>query len=146
MTSTDGLSAVRVLHIEDRTDIQMAVRRFIQRSFTNSDIITVSSLKECRRVLRDNSRFDVIISDWEIEDCTGGIVFSEIRSKYPELVARYMFLCSPRVDVQVLCEEFGLPLLEKPCSPKVITEKIKKILDFRNQGMVPNSKMEEQCD
>jgi len=130
MPAIPAVPAVRILHIEDKPDIQAIIKRAITKFLDSRiEVVAAASFKACKELLEEDSNFSVVISDWVLEDSTGDRIFEYIQINYPALIPNYMFLCSQHYEADILCEKYGLPFLEKPCHPIQIRTTIQKILD-----------------
>jgi DNA-binding NarL/FixJ family response regulator len=82
---------VRVLHVEDDEVLQRATRRLLAKLYESPDIVQVDTAAAAVEALAATD-FDLVISDYDLREGTGGDVFAWITENRPHLVARFVFL------------------------------------------------------
>ena len=75
-------------------------------------------------------RYDIVLCDLQMPDIDGATFYDILRSQYPALCQRVIFLTadSMRVESLAFLEQCGQPWLAKPCRIAVIRNAIEQVL------------------
>lgn len=105
-----------ILIIEDDS----LLRRSYVRMFRDHHVVAVASGEDAVEEITRNPLFDAVLSDYKIDGCVnGGQVFNWVKTKYPRLVQRYIFVSSEDA-AEELCKAENLTFLLKPTSAKEV--------------------------
>lgn len=83
---------IKVLLLEDEPSLQRAIARMLCVAFNDSDIAldtTDSAIKAI--ALLQCFQYDLILSDFDVLDGTGGDVLAWVRSSQPRMISRFVF-------------------------------------------------------
>lgn len=110
---------MRILHIEDDLSLQKLVSRGLARKFT-AEVVTVDSPDTAIEALQTGN-FDIVVSDYNIKDGTGGQVLEWVRANIP--TQRFMFLSD---DDNIVSS--GVPYVRKPAPMSDVCRAIEDII------------------
>lgn len=125
---SQGDSPIYILHIEDDKGIQALTRRMLERNF-KAVVVTVESGDEAMAVMGTRS-WAAVVSDWNVSGSkTGGDVYHLVQVEYPAIAPRYVFMSDDKSAAE-LCDQEGLPYVEKPATQSEICRAL-----YRAMGM-----------
>lgn len=117
---------VKVLLVEDSSDIRRGTIRLLRRMFDTVDPWAAESVDSALAHLRDailDKPFDLVICDWDLLGARkGGEVLEWIREHASQLERRFVFFSAN--DVAALQ---GVPYVEKPSDPSTLRAAIQAV-------------------
>lgn len=122
--SGDG---ARILVIDDEPQILAAV----SRALGTYDVVQAPSGAEARRILAQNTRFDLVLCDVMMRDIDGIEIYRWVVTRRPELVARLVFMTAGAFtpDIRRFLASVPNTVLHKPFDTKtlrwVVAQKLK---------------------
>jgi signal transduction histidine kinase len=117
----------RILVVDDDALILGTVKRILGRQH---DVTTLADSRDVLNCLGNNPPFDLILCDLIMPDMTGMEVHAEIAKRSPELAARMLFITGGAftAEARAFLEQQHITYLEKPFTPKSLTNDIAKAL------------------
>lgn len=120
------MSGPHILHIEDNSDIQKAMRRLLEKVFS-ATVTTVDSGAAAMAVM-GSADWAAVLSDWNIiGGMTGGDVYNLVRADYPHLASKYVFMSDDQLAA-AMAAKYGLGWVEKPATRSDICNALNKAM------------------
>jgi len=123
----DTGNSARILVIDDEPQILAAVARALGAY----EVIQAPSGAEARRILAENTRFDLVLCDVMMRDVDGIEIYRWVVTRRPELVARLVFMTAGAFtpDIRRFLASVPNTVLHKPFDTKtlrwVVAQKLK---------------------
>lgn len=111
---------MHILHIEDDVSIQKAVARTLALKL-KADVTTVANPTDAIAILKA-IKFDIVVSDYNIDGGTGGEVLEWLRANQPD--QRFMFLSSDEDRIV----GFNVPYMVKPAPMSDVCRMIEDVI------------------
>jgi two-component system cell cycle sensor histidine kinase/response regulator CckA len=118
----------RILVVDDETSIGRAVSCTLSNEHV---VVAVSSGRKAAEILKEDSAFDVVVSDLLMPDFTGMDLYEWVRSELPDLARKMVFITggafTPRAAS--FLDKVENPRLEKPFDMKDLRKHLRALLD-----------------
>jgi len=102
----------RVLVVDDEPLMSVALKRALRGRY---DIVAVSGAAQALDLLASD-RFDIILTDWFMPNMSGGELYQAIKTRFPQLVRRVIFMTGgAKVDEGLRClsKPFDMAQMER---------------------------------
>ncbi len=130
---------MKVLHIEDDTQLGQAIGRMLHISY-EAVVVTATTADQAIKELQaanTGEPFDLVISDWNLAgNSCGGDVLEWARDHLPLMLRRWMFLSGDEKAVQPIIEEIlvktrhvSIPFVLKPATNDMTRKTIAAVLE-----------------
>jgi len=116
----------RILVVDDQPQMLKSIKRHLKSQF---DVVTCETGKRAVELLRNDSGFDAVLCDLNLEDLSGHQVYKESVKIAPELARKFIFITGGvfREEVEDFLKKTGLPLVEKPFQAGSLIDTLNKI-------------------
>lgn len=120
-------ASVTILVIDDTPSFVKALALLLRRDGARVD--TAANGQRALTLLQERG-YDVILCDLHMPDLDGPTFYALLRSQYPHLRARVIFLTGDtwRADSRTFLAAYGQPWLPKPCTIAAIRHAIAHVL------------------
>jgi adenylate cyclase len=126
----------RLLVVDD----VLAVRRLIQRGFDEFRLTFAADGREALEVIQAAPHFDLILSDVHMPDLGGLALHAALRSAYPELASRVVFMSGAIDDPDVrTLEAEGMLVIAKPFLVSELKVELIEILERLGMNEPPRA-------
>ena len=123
----------KILIIDDEIGICLIMSKFLSKN--GYQTVTAESGATAFEHLA-NEKFDLVLSDFRLEDTDGREILRRIKTDYPELI---VIIVSGFGDPNLAAELIRMgayDFINKPIYPNVILETVKRALEDRNASLV----------
>jgi CheY-like chemotaxis protein len=122
--------AIKIMHIDDDSDILFTVKRILENSPNEYEVTSVSNAEECLKKLSEDETPDLIILDIMMPTTSGWELFNDIKEnqKWNEIPIIFLTARNDKIAIDAgsfLSDEF----LIKPFKMQDLIDKIEKILN-----------------
>lgn len=83
----------KILYLEDDLHVQRAISRMLHINYPQFNVHTCEDVQQAITALEQHP-FDLVISDYNVRNGTGGDVLEWLRANKPSLVEKFIFLAS----------------------------------------------------
>jgi DNA-binding NtrC family response regulator len=119
----------KILIVDDRMEVLKLIGRFLDKK---RFVVYLSDSSEKALRLCREKRFDLVISDFDLDEGTGIELIDKIKKRCPE-IKTILMSGSFRFDKEMLRIERIDAFLEKPFDAKELESLIREILDSSNK-------------
>ncbi len=116
-----------VLIVEDNNAVRDLAERILQKH--GYQTIAVTGGEECRTVLAERTRFDMLLTDVVLQDTNGKELYQLVKAHYPDISVLYMSGYTDDVIVHHGVLEQGVCFIQKPFSVQGLLRKVRQVLD-----------------
>jgi CheY-like chemotaxis protein len=134
MENTDAIPAEqrakrkgRVLVVDDEPMLCSAVERILS---VEHDVTVVQSARRALEILKDDARFDVILSDLMMPQMTGIELHAALVKIAPELAAKMVFMTGGAFSPSAssFLESASNPTIDKPFKPAALRRVVQALI------------------
>jgi PAS domain S-box-containing protein len=128
----------RLLVIDDEPAILSSIRRVLDK---DHEVITTQDARQALALIEAGDRFDVVFCDLMMPHLSGAAFYAEVRSKYPELADRFVFVTGGATESGVKAFLAAVPneRVEKPFSVQNLRGIARRFVDTRLSPHSPTS-------
>ncbi|MBD3749387.1 MAG: response regulator [Sphingobacteriales bacterium] len=122
----------KILIIDDEIGICLIMSKFLTK---NGYKTTIAESGEAAFSILENETFDLVLSDFRLEDTNGREILKKIKKEYPKTL---VIIVSGFGDPNLAAELINLgayDFINKPIYPNVILETVKNALDDRQKSL-----------
>ena len=117
-------ATLRILAVDD----EKMLERLIPRMLAPHSVVFCNSVSQAMTHLKDDSAFDVVLSDVMMHPTPGWEFLEHIRHVHPELESRFMFMTggafTPAAQAHV--DDSGVPVISKPFTREDLEQALKR--------------------
>ncbi len=117
----------RVLVVDDEPALLASIRLLLQR---NHDVVTASGGRQAVEILREDRRFDAVLTDLMMADLSGIDLYEAVRERHPGLERRFLFMTGGAFTsrAQRFLQSTTMRSIEKPFREDELLEAIDTVL------------------
>jgi DNA-binding response OmpR family regulator len=125
-----NINELAFLVADDMPDVRMIIKRTLQQMGARTIVTVVNGIQA--KDAMESSRFDCIISDWNMPVMNGLELLQWVRKESQQKDIPFVFLTAERREDQVRASiETGVTdYIVKPFTPRMVDEKLKTILHY----------------